>query len=111
MCGGVLRRSGLCSHGIVGKSANMGEHKPETGDTTGFESRAERSHMRRDPRADPDDEPASSRVDVYGNERVERSPAPPADSVSNAALTLRRELAKLHQQAAAVERTLEEQRR
>ncbi len=33
------------------------------------------------------------------------------DVLTNAALTLRRELAKLHQQAAAVERTIEDQRR
>src|SRR5262245_23420385 len=62
---------------------------------------------RRDPRADPDDEtsgpPSSSRVDVVNMERS-------ADSISAVANTMRRELAKLHQQAAAFERTLEDQR-
>ncbi|MBX3200677.1 MAG: hypothetical protein KF894_21250 [Labilithrix sp.] len=65
---------------------------------------------RRDPRADPDDEPISERVDVVtaprGGERQSS-----VDTLTNAALTLRRELAKLHQQAAAVERTIEDQRR
>lgn len=65
---------------------------------------------RRDPRADPDDEPISERVDVVNMERGgDRNST--IDSLTNAALTLRRELAKLHQQAAAVERTIEDQRR
>ncbi|MFO0736777.1 MAG: hypothetical protein U0270_12910 [Labilithrix sp.] len=68
---------------------------------------------RRDPRADPDDEPISERVDVVTMDRGsgggDRSST--IDSLTNAALTLRRELAKLHQQAAAVERTIEDQRR
>jgi hypothetical protein len=64
---------------------------------------------RRDPRADPDDEsdaspPPSQRIDVVN---VERS----ADSISAVANTMRRELAKLHQQASAFERTVDEQRR
>lgn len=65
---------------------------------------------RRDPRADPDDEPISERVDVVTAPRTgERQSS--VDTLTNAALTLRRELAKLHQQAAAVERTIEDQRR
>lgn len=85
-------------------------------------SRPPRAAQRRDPRADPDDDespsPAASwgRVDVVQVERGERGGGPEsdrggADSLTNAALTLRRELAKLHQQAAAVERTIEDQRR
>jgi len=76
------------------------------------ESRAPAA-ARRDPRADPDDDDedleAAARVDVV----VERSVRPGGgeDTLSNAALSLRRELAKLHQQAAAVERTIEDQRR
>ncbi|MBX3206556.1 MAG: hypothetical protein KF764_15900 [Labilithrix sp.] len=67
---------------------------------------------RRDPRADPDDEPISERVDVVTVERGgERQGGASVDALTNAALTLRRELAKLHQQAAAVERTIEDQRR
>ncbi|MBX3225951.1 MAG: hypothetical protein KIT84_29755 [Labilithrix sp.] len=65
--------------------------------------------VRRDPRADPDDEPMSGRVDVVTVDRGDRNST--IDSLTNAALTLRRELAKLHQQAAAVERTIEDQRR
>jgi hypothetical protein len=64
---------------------------------------------RRDPRADPDDEPISERVDVVTVDRGRDNST--IDSLTNAALTLRRELAKLHQQAAAVERTIEDQRR
>jgi hypothetical protein len=100
----------------------MTESKPEAGESTGYDARAEPSSIqegsgvggvsrppsRRDPRADPDDEPSSQRVDVVTVDRNER---PAIDGVTNAALTLRRELAKLHQQAAAVERTLEDQRR
>lgn len=61
---------------------------------------------RHDPRADPDDEPNASRIDVVEVERGN-----PGDILSSAANNLRRELAKLHQQAAAVERTLEDHRR
>jgi hypothetical protein len=89
-------------------------------------SRPPRVVQRRDPRADPDDDespsPAASwgRVDVVQVERGAGGGAPESDrgaggagvdSLTNAALTLRRELAKLHQQAAAVERTIEDQRR
>lgn len=67
---------------------------------------------RRDPRADPDDDtpatslrpPSSQRIDVVNMERT-------GDSISAVANTMRRELAKLHQQASAFERTLEDQRR
>lgn len=78
------------------------------------ESVSQRPAARRDPRADPDDEPvsSSSRVDVIGVDRTMRDRDPSsADTLTNAALVLRRELAKLHQQAAAVERTIEDQRR
>lgn len=67
--------------------------------------------VRRDPRADPDDEPISERVDVVTMDRGSGDRNSTIDSLTNAALTLRRELAKLHQQAAAVERTIEDQRR
>ena len=98
--------------------------KPGDGPTSGESSRAsvrsyERGALsrpppaRRDPRADPDDEPISERVDVVTMDRSggggDRNST--IDSLTNAALTLRRELAKLHQQAAAVERTIEDQRR
>jgi predicted nucleic acid-binding Zn-ribbon protein len=66
---------------------------------------------RRDPRADPDDEPVSARVDVVQVDRTRPDPSSAVDALTNAALTLRRELARLHQQAAAVERTIEDQRR
>lgn len=65
---------------------------------------------KRDPRSDPDDEhsaslaPSSQRVDVVHMDRT-------GDSISAVANTMRRELAKLHQQASAFERTLEDQRR
>ncbi len=83
----------------------MSEHKTDaTGEaTSAVESRTERASVRRDPRADPDDEPTASRVDVF----TDRG----AESLSSAALSLRRELAKLSQQAAAVERSIEEQQR
>ena len=59
---------------------------------------------RRDPRADPDDEGSgTSRVDIVDVDRSEQ--------VSGAANSLRRDLAKLHLQAAAVERTIDEHRR
>jgi len=62
---------------------------------------------RRDPRADEDDNAppsAASRVDVVNMERA-------ADPISQVANAMRRELAKLHHQAAAFERTVEDQRR
>lgn len=101
----------------------MAENKAGGGETGG-DLRAEASMVRetpagrasrppvaarRDPRADPDDEPISERVDVVTVERNDRQST--VDTLTNAALTLRRELAKLHQQAAAVERTIEDQRR
>ncbi|MDB4935734.1 MAG: hypothetical protein JWP87_2706 [Labilithrix sp.] len=64
------------------------------------------SAIRRDDRAEPDDdEVSSSRIDVV-NVEVGRG-----DTAASGMLTLRRELAKLHQQAAAVEKSLEDQRR
>ena len=109
----------------------MAENKPGAGETTGYNLRPEGSgrepsgisrppaSMRRDPRADPDDEPVSARVDVVTVDRSSPRERPSSgnveaasvDALTNAALTLRRELAKLHQQAAAVERTIEDQRR
>lgn len=68
---------------------------------------------KRDPRADPDDDdtasspaaaPSSQRIDVVNMDRTG------GDSISAVANTMRRELAKLHQQASAFERTLEDQR-
>lgn len=59
---------------------------------------------RRDDRAEPDDPPAT-RVDVV---KVESAPQDPA---TLAAVALRRELARLHDQATAVERSIEEHRR
>jgi chromosome segregation ATPase len=61
---------------------------------------------RRDDRAEPDDEPSSSRIDV-----VNVGGGAAGESAASAMVSLRRELAKIHQQAAAVERSLEEQRR
>ncbi len=59
---------------------------------------------KRDPRADPDDDPpASARVDVVNVDRT--------GGLASAANTLRRDLARLQQQAAVVEQTLEEHRR
>ncbi len=105
----------------------MAENKLGAGETTGFDLRADRSitrelagvgrevrapvSSRRDPRADPDDEPVSERVDVVTMDRGADRQTASVDALTNAALTLRRELAKLHQQAAAVERTIEDQRR
>jgi len=109
----------------------MAENKPGAGETTGYNLRPEGSarepsavsrppaSMRRDPRADPDDEPISARVDVVTVDRTvprDRTSSgnievTSVDALTNAALTLRRELAKLHQQAAAVERTIDDQRR
>src|SRR5688572_26752064 len=60
---------------------------------------------RRDPRADDEEgTPSSQRVDVVNMERA-------ADPISAVANAMRRELAKLHHQAAAFERTVDEQRR
>lgn len=59
---------------------------------------------RRDDRAEPDDDedPSRGRVDVVSFER---------DPASSGLGALRRELARLHQQASAVERTIEDQKR
>lgn len=100
--------------------------KPGHGETLGYDHRIEPARefvsrpppARRDPRADPDDdEPIPPRIDVIPTNsirpQIDRTTKADAsvDSLTNAALTLRRELAKLHQQAAAVERTIEDQRR
>jgi len=63
---------------------------------------------RRDDRAEPDDDEStnSSRVDV-----VNVDGGGGRDSAASGMVSLRRELAKLHQQAAAVEKSLEDQRR
>ncbi|MBS2019812.1 MAG: hypothetical protein JST00_43515 [Deltaproteobacteria bacterium] len=59
---------------------------------------------RRDDRAEPDDDDlASGRVDVVSFERE--------SAASSGVGALRRELARLHQQASAVERSIEDQRR
>jgi hypothetical protein len=84
--------------------------KADHGDSTAHDHRTEERAPitpRRDPRADPDDDALPVRVDVVQVDRPARS----ADPLTDAALSLRRELARLHQQAAAVERTIEEQRR
>jgi len=63
---------------------------------------------RRDDRVEPEDDDealSSSRVDVVNVD------GPRGDLASSGMGSLRRELAKLHQQAAAVERSLDEQRR
>ena len=91
---------------------NFGKGSGDVGyDRAAREESRPPSAARRDPRADPDDdEDEGQRVDVVV-ERSGRSSVAPEDTLSNAALILRRELAKLHQQAAAVERTIEDQRR
>ncbi len=64
--------------------------------------------IRRDDRAEPDDDEPStgaSRVDVVSVESVR------GDTASSGLVALRRELAKLNQQAAAVEKSFEDQRR
>ena len=110
-----------------GRGERMEEKKAGGGETMGVDVRGEASMVRetsaasrasrpppvprRDPRADPDDEPISGRVDVVTVDRGGERQGPSVDVLTNAALTLRRELAKLHQQAAAVERTIEDQRR
>ena len=94
---------------------NFGKGSGEVGfDRAAREQSRGPAAARRDPRADPDDDDINleeGRVDVVVD-RSGRSGAPGGeDTLSNAALILRRELAKLHQQAAAVERTIEDQRR
>src|SRR5438045_6297646 len=85
--------------------ARMGE-KTRTESTVDDDSRrtARAETTRRDPRADPDDDDAPApRVDVVNIDRP--------DGLASAANSLRRDLARLSQQAAVVERTLEDQRR
>lgn len=96
----------------------QGTKKPPTSEvveTSKAPYRSERStrppspmSTRRDDRAEPDDdEVTSSRIDVVNVGGGGAS----GDSAASAMVTLRRELAKLHQQAAAVEKSLEDQRR
>lgn len=90
----------------------QGTRKPEGGDNPPGakpdderRSRPPRASVipRRDDRAEPDDEEVSAgRVDVVSFER---------DNATTGVGALRRELAKLHQQASAVERSIEDQRR
>ncbi|MCL2724285.1 MAG: hypothetical protein FWD69_07600 [Polyangiaceae bacterium] len=62
---------------------------------------------RRDDRQEPDDDPgvSSSRIEVVSIDRGSR------DGTANAVVALRRELSRLTQQAVAVEKSLDEQRR
>lgn len=60
---------------------------------------------RRDDRAEPDDVDASARIDVVKMELGHR------DVATSAVVALRRELSRLTQQAAAVEKSLDDQRR
>jgi hypothetical protein len=60
---------------------------------------------RRDDRVEPDDDASSSRVEVVNVDGGSR------DVAASGMGSLKRELAKLHQQAAAVEKSLEDQRR
>ena len=92
----------------------QGSKKPPTSEvveTSKAERRSDRNtnpptSMRRDDRAEPDDDDVSTgRIDVV-NVDGGRS-----DTAATGMITLRRELAKLHQQAAAVEKSLEDQRR
>jgi chromosome segregation ATPase len=91
----------------------QGSKKPPTSEvqeTSKSDRRGEQTprpagSMRRDDRAEPDDQPSNSRIDVV-NVDGDRG-----ESASSGLVSLRRELAKLHQQAAAVERSLEDQRR
>src|SRR5687768_13073246 len=108
----VLRGPGLCSHErsrarlAVVRGERMSEITGKPGEITDHrvETVSRPPPARRDPRADPDDsEGSSARVDVVNVERPERGSG---DPLTNAAFMLRRELAKLHQQAAAVERTI-----
>lgn len=88
----------------------QGNRKPEGGDapagtTPDDERRPPRASVipRRDDRAEPDDDDvATGRVDVVSFER---------DTATTGVGALRRELARLHQQASAVERSIEDQRR
>ena len=66
---------------------------------------ASRESVRRDPRAE-DDSPVVARVDVVSVDHPRST-----DPASSALGTLRRELGRLQQQAATVERTLEDHRR
>jgi hypothetical protein len=82
-------------------------------ETTGAPLRGERTPSsvvapRRDARAEPDDDMSTSRVDVVN---VGGGAGSGGESAASGLVSLRRELAKLHQQAAAVEKSLEEQRR
>lgn len=100
-----------------GTHSSLSEHRLESL----RESASRPPPSRRDPRTDPDDEELPARIEVVTLGRSlypakddqgsvgSRSAA--ADTVTDAALVLRRELAKLQQQAAAVERTIEDQRR
>src|SRR5437016_1541019 len=67
--------------------------------------------MRRDDRAEPDDDEGTgpSRVERVDVVNVEGTAT--RDSTTSAVMSLRRELARLTQQATAVERSLEDQRR
>ena len=92
----------------------QGSKKPPTSEvveTSKAERRIERTtspptSMRRDDRAEPDDDDVSTgRIDVVNVDGGR------GDTAATGMITLRRELAKLHQQAAAVEKSLEDQRR
>jgi predicted nucleic acid-binding Zn-ribbon protein len=92
----------------------QGSKKPPTSEvveTSKAERRSERNtnpptSMRRDERAEPDDDDVSTgRIDVVNVDGGR------GDTAATGMVTLRRELAKLHQQAAAVEKSLEDQRR
>lgn len=84
----------------------QGNRKPEgDGPDDGGRVRPARASVipRRDERAEPDDDDiGTGRVDVVSFER---------DNPTSGVGTLRRELARLHQQASAVERSFEDQRR
>src|SRR5436309_1214569 len=66
--------------------------------------------LRRDDRAEPDDDDSGrSRVERVDVVKVEGTSS--RDSTASAVMSLRRELARLTQQATAVERSLDDQRR
>lgn len=90
----------------------MAEHKASGSEDDLRDGRelGPRSTVRRDPRADPDDDEPSGRIDVVTMERGGGN-NPGFESVQSAALSFRREIAKLHQQATAFERAVEDQRR
>ncbi len=104
------------------KWSMQGSKKPPTSEViesspSKSDSRTERhtsppSAMRRDDRAEPDDDAgvSSSRIDVV-NVDSGRGDGRGGDNAASGMIALRRELAKLHQQAAAVEKSLEDQRR